>query len=358
MSTPAAATASIPERIARVGEAYRAIREELARRVVGQERVLDQFLTCFFAGGHCLLVGVPGLAKTLIIRSLAEVMSLTFSRIQFTPDLLPSDITGSEILFKDPATRERYMKFLPGPIFANILLADEINRTPPKTQAALLEAMEEGQVTIGGVPHPLDRPFFVLATQNPIEQEGTYPLPVAALDRFFFNIRIDYPEREEERQIVRRTLAPALEPLKVVLSREQAIEGLRLVREVRVPEDVLTMCNRIVRLTRPQLAGRPGFVKEYVNWGASPRGVQTLVLAGKARAMLHARASVEPQDVLEIVRPALRHRLIRNYHAEAEGITPDALINRVVRTVRGEPEPSRKAGRWWERWLSRARKGA
>jgi MoxR-like ATPase len=346
------------EAIDQIGRSCAKIRSEMAKRIVGQEEVMDQFLVAFFAGGHCLLMGVPGLAKTLMVKSLSEVLSLSFSRIQFTPDLLPSDITGTEMVADNPETGERELRFLRGPLFANVVLADEINRTPPKTQAALLEAMEEGTISCGGRMHRLERPFYVLATQNPIEQEGTYPLPAAAMDRFMFEIYVGYPGWEEEKQIVRRTLPLQEVRLNKVLDRQEIVECLGLVRRLPVSEEVYRFATDLVRATRPSSGKAPPLVKDFVNWGGSPRGVQCLVLGAKARALIQGRSEVKIEDVVEVALPVLRHRLILNYHAQAEGVDADRLIRRVVNFLLGRPDeevapPPRKfwgrlAG-WWGR---------
>lgn len=314
----------------RLSEAFRRITSELQKAIVGQDEVIEQVLIAMFARGHCLLVGVPGLAKTLMIRSLAETLSLRFSRIQFTPDLMPSDITGTEVIQEDKQTGSREFRFLPGPIFANVILADEINRTPPKTQAALLEAMAEHQVTVGGVRHKLEEPFFVLATQNPIEQEGTYPLPEAQLDRFMFNVFVDYPEEEEEFEIVRRTTADLETTLTATLNAEEIVDLQRLVRRVPVADHVTRYAMRFSRLTRKEKEDVPDFIRDYVMWGAGPRASQFLVLGAKARAVLHGRFHATCEDIRAVVRPVLRHRIMTNFNAEAEGIRPDEIVARLI----------------------------
>ncbi len=319
--------------VARLGEAFEQITRQLQRVIVGQSQVIEQILVAMFARGHCLLVGVPGLAKTLLIRSLAETLSLKFSRIQFTPDLMPSDITGTEVIQEDRSTGQRTFRFLPGPVFANIVLADEINRTPPKTQAALLEAMQEHQVTAGGQRHRLEEPFFVLATQNPIEQEGTYPLPEAQLDRFMFHIQVDYPSREEELEIVQRTTSDVEEQLQPTLSAQEILELQHIVRRVPVSPHVAQMAVDLVRMSRPQEPQAPEFVRQYVSWGAGPRASQYLVLGGKARAVLHGRRYVSRQDVLAVAPPVLRHRIMPNFNAEAEGIRSDDLVQRLIQQL-------------------------
>ncbi len=332
MTSPWEPTPVSPEDLAlveRLGEARQRIRREVGRRIIGMDRVVERLLVAFFAGGHALLLGVPGLAKTLLIRTLAEVMELGFRRIQFTPDLMPSDITGTDIIAESEAG-ERGLKFVCGPVFTNILLADEINRTPPKTQAALMEAMEEGQVTCGGIKHPIESPLFVLATQNPIEQEGTYPLPVAQLDRFMFLIPVDYPTPEEEFKIARYTTANWDDPPAVILSRNEVEEMISLVRRLPVPLEVGRHALRIARLSRPADAEAPEAVKEWVEWGAGPRAGQYMILGAKARAMLHGRAAPGIEDVNAIAHPVLRHRILRNFQAEAEGIGADTVIDRLL----------------------------
>ena len=322
--------------VAHLQAACQRIRQELAKVIVGQERVVEELLVALFARGHCLLVGVPGLAKTLLIQTLARTLGLTFSRIQFTPDLMPSDITGTEVLAEDRATGVREFRFLKGPIFANIVLADEINRTPPRTQAALLEAMQEQQVTAGGRRHRLDRPFFVLATQNPIDQEGTYPLPEAQLDRFMFNIRVDYPDENEEFEIVRRTTGvepPAVEP---VLSAGELLELQGLVRRVPTADHVIRYALRLARLTRRDQADTPDVVRDYVSWGAGPRAAQYLVLGAKARALLHGQLAVATEDVRAVALPVLRHRIITNFRAEAEHVQADDIIRELLERVTRE----------------------
>ncbi len=333
--------------IERLNDGYRRIRKEMAKAVVGQERVLEELLIAIFARGHCLLVGVPGLAKTLMIRTLADSLSLSFSRIQFTPDLMPSDITGTEVLQEDKTTGQRVFKFLHGPIFANVILADEINRTPPKTQAALLEAMQERQVTVGGTRHRLPDPFFVLATQNPIEQEGTYPLPEAQQDRFMFNILVDYPEEEEEFRIVEMTTSTNVPKLDRVLSATDILEMQDIVRKVPVAPYVIRYAMKFTRLTRKGSPGKgtsreaapvvPDFVRDYVTWGAGPRATQFLILAAKARAVLHGRYYVSCEDVRAVAPPVLRHRIITNFNAEAEGIKPDDVVRRLIDVIPRDP---------------------
>jgi MoxR-like ATPase len=321
-----------------LNEAYNLITEQLSRIIVGQRRVIDELLIAMFARGHCLLVGVPGLAKTLMIRTLADTLSLQFSRIQFTPDLMPSDITGTDVIQENRASGQREMAFLPGPIFANIVLADEINRTPPKTQAALLEAMQEHQLTIGGRRHVLDEPFFVLATQNPIEQEGTYPLPEAQLDRFMFNTFVDYPDEDEELAIVERTTVDLDERVVPTLSAGRILAIQRIVRRVPVAKHVARYATQLARLSRPHRPDPPAFIRDYVNWGAGPRASQYLVLGAKARAVLHGRFHATVDDVRAVALPVLRHRIMTNFNAEAEGIKSDELVARLIKTVAAQEE--------------------
>jgi MoxR-like ATPase len=315
--------------------AYKSLKAELAKLIVGQDVVIDQLLTSIFARGHCLLIGVPGLAKTMMIRTLADALSLSFSRVQFTPDLMPSDITGTEVIQENQTTGERTFKFIPGPIFANVILADEINRTPPKTQAALLESMQEFQVTAGGKKYPLTPPFFVLATQNPIEQEGTYPLPEAQQDRFMFNVIVDYPTADEELQIMKLTTASHSAKVSKVLDGEQILKLQEIVRRVPVADDVIEYALSIVRATRVRTDEAPAFIREFLSWGAGPRASQYLILGGKARALLHGRFYVSRDDIRAVVHPVLRHRIVTNYTAEAPGITPDVAITRLMVYVDG-----------------------
>jgi MoxR-like ATPase len=313
--------------------AYRRITDELAKVIVGQEQVIEEMLVAMFARGHCLLVGVPGLAKTLIIRTVAQTMSLKFSRIQFTPDLMPSDITGTEVIQEDKLSGTRSLKFLPGPIFANVILADEINRTPPKTQAALLEAMQEHQVTVGGVTHPVPEPFFVLATQNPIEQEGTYPLPEAQLDRFMFNVFVDYPSEDEELEIVKRTTTDTDVVIEPMLTAEEIEQLTAIVRKVPVADHVARYALRLARLSRSNQPDAPDFVREYVTWGAGPRASQYMVLGAKARAVLLGRQFVNHEDIRAVALPVLRHRIRTNFNADAEGITSEEIIQKLIAAV-------------------------
>lgn len=306
------------------------IKQQIAKRVVGQRKIIDQLLISLFSRGHCVLIGVPGLAKTLLIRTVAQTLNLSFSRIQFTPDLMPGDITGTEIIEDDRQTGKKAFKFVKGPIFANIILADEINRTPPKTQAALLEAMQEYHVTAAGTQYDLDLPFFVLATQNPIEQEGTYPLPEAQLDRFMFNLWLDYPSLEEEMDIVSKTTSKGEEVVDSVLDASQILEFQELVRDVPVPENVLNYAVRLVNMTRPNSEIAPDFITKYMSWGAGPRASQFLILGGKARALMRGRYNVTVDDIKELAKPVLRHRIVNNYAAEAEGLTSDKLIDLLI----------------------------
>jgi MoxR-like ATPase len=332
---------------ARVREAHATIKAELRKVIVGLDSVIDELLVSVFARGHCLLVGVPGLAKTLLVSTLARSLSLSFNRIQFTPDLMPADITGTEVIQEDKATGTRQLRFLRGPIFANVILADEINRTPPKTQAALLEAMQERQVTVGGVKHPLEPPFFVLATQNPIEQEGTYPLPEAQLDRFMFMVKVEYPTEAEEMRIVEMTTKPTVVELRQVLSGREILDVQEVVRRVPVPEHVLQYVLALVRATRvghnaEAQKATPDFVRDRVAWGAGPRASQYLVLAAKARALLQGRLYVSTEDVRAVAHPVLRHRIITTYGAEAEGYTSDRLVDDLLRTIplKGQAQPA------------------
>jgi MoxR-like ATPase len=311
-------------------ESIQEIRDEVGKVIVGQEDILDQLLICLFSRGHCVLIGVPGLAKTLLIRTISQTLDLSFSRIQFTPDLMPGDITGTEVIEDDRETGHKSFKFVKGPIFANIILADEINRTPPKTQAALLEGMQEFHITASGHTYPLEPPFFVLATQNPIEQEGTYPLPEAQLDRFMFNLWLDYPSLEEEQEIVSQTTSLGEAEIKPVLNAEQIIKLQDLVREVPVPEGVLNSAVELVTKSRPQSEIAPDFVKKYMSWGAGPRASQYLVLGGKARALTRGRYNVSEEDIRALAKPVLRHRIVNNYAAEAEGLSKDKLIEMLL----------------------------
>ena len=309
------------------------ISEQLKKVIVGQEKAIDQILMAFFAGGHCLLEGVPGLAKTLMIKTLAQILNLQFKRIQFTPDLMPADITGTDVLEEERSTGHREIRFIQGPIFANILLADEINRTPPKTQAALLEAMQEYHVTAGGTMYNLEQPFFVLATQNPIEQEGTYPLPEAQLDRFMFKIVIDYPTEEEEVAIVSSTTSVDEPELETVLSGEDIIMLHQIVRRVSAADNVVQYAVKLARATRPKSKDAPDFIQQWVRWGAGPRAGQYLILGAKARGILRGRVNASIEDVKSVANAVLRHRVLTNFHAEAEGVDSDAIITRLLDTV-------------------------
>ncbi|MEO1129499.1 MAG: MoxR family ATPase [Planctomycetota bacterium] len=317
-----------------VREAYAKLRAEIAKVVVGQDEVVDELLMAMFCRGHALVVGVPGLAKTLLISTIARSISLSFSRIQFTPDLMPSDITGTEVIEEDKTTGSRELRFVKGPIFANVILADEINRTPPKTQAALLEAMQEHQVTASGVQHRLPEPFFVLATQNPIEQEGTYPLPEAQLDRFMFNIQINYPSENEEVEIIQRTTAAHQPTTEHVLGGSDVLRVQDLVRECPVPEHVVRYALRLVRATRiREPEPKPQIVQDYLSWGAGPRASQYLILGAKARAVLGGSFHVTPEHVRDVAKPVLRHRVITNFNAEADGITTDHVIDKLLEEI-------------------------
>jgi len=312
------------------------LRAELGRAIVGQDAVVQEILTAFFAGGHCLLRGVPGLAKTLLIKTLAQAVHLKFNRIQFTPDLMPSDIIGTEVIEEDRATGRREIRFIRGPVFANVILADEINRTPPKTQAALLEAMQEYQITVNGVRYELERPLFVLATQNPIEQEGTYPLPEAQLDRFMFNIVIDYPTAKEEHRILTATTGSD-EPVITPVASADDIEAMRhLVRDIPAASNVIDYALRLVRASRPAGAaedGVPPQVRQWVKWGAGPRAGQALVLGAKARALVDGRSVAAPEDVRAVALPVLRHRILVNFQAEADGVEPDQIVSHLLDAI-------------------------
>jgi MoxR-like ATPase len=317
------------------------IKAELGKVIVGQEEVIDQLLISILGRGHCLLMGVPGLAKTLMISTLAKTMNLSFNRIQFTPDLMPSDITGTEVIQEDKATGNREFKFIRGPIFANVILADEINRTPPKTQAALLEAMQEHQVSAAGTRHPLPEPFFVLATQNPIEQEGTYPLPEAQLDRFMFMVHVDYPTAEEELKIIQQTTSEYKASVEEVLGGDEIMVLQELVRRVPVSDHVVKYAMEFSRQTRIQTDEAPDFIKEWLAWGAGPRASQFLILAGKARAVLEGRHYVTGEDIRAVAKPVLRHRIIVNFGAEAEGVNSDTVVQKLIDTIsRNESELS------------------
>lgn len=324
--------------------AFTNLQTQLATVIVGQQCVIEELLVTLFAGGHSLLVGVPGLAKTLLIRTLSSALALEFRRIQFTPDLMPSDILGTEVIQEDKSTGTRGLRFLPGPIFANVVLADEINRTPPKTQSALLEAMQERQVTVGGQLHHLPQPFFVLATQNPIDQEGTYPLPEAQLDRFMFNTKVEYPDEEEEVQIVQRTTTVETRPIRPVLDGPQILALQQTVRAVPVAEHVVRYAARLVRATRGGREAPYEFVRQYVSWGAGPRASQFLILAAKARAVLQGQLHATIDDVKAVAPAVLRHRVLTNFNAEAEGLTSDDLIRRLLDEVPARTDKSPNRG--------------
>lgn len=330
MNDPIPSNADDQERAARLVDACQRVREQVARIVVGQEDVIEQLLIAILARGHCLLEGVPGLAKTLMIRSLSETMNLSFQRIQFTPDLMPADITGTDIIQENRDTGHRDLVFERGPIFTQMLLADEINRTPPKTQAALLEAMQEHEVTVGGTTYRLDEPFFVLATQNPIEQEGTYPLPEAQRDRFLFNVVVEYPNRDEEGEIIDRTTSTVTAKLEPVVSGQEIIECQDTVRLVPLPEHVRDFVLDVVRAARPKDESCAPWVRDMIDWGPGPRACQQLVLAAKARALLRGRHHVTRDDAEALALPVLRHRIVPTFNAEAEGITVDDLIARLL----------------------------
>ena len=318
------------EAVSKLSKAYTDIRSEIAKVIVGQEQVIEQLLVSLLSRGHCLLIGVPGLAKTLLIKTLAEALDLKFSRIQFTPDLMPSDITGTEIIEENVTTGQKSFKFVHGPVFANIILADEINRTPPKTQAALLESMQEHHVTAAGQTYVLQEPFFVLATQNPIEQEGTYPLPEAQLDRFMFNLWLDYPSFEEEVAIVKSTTSPYKADLKQILSGKEINAFQDLVRRVPVADNVIEYAVNLVKRTRPSIPGAPAFIKSWIRWGAGPRASQYLILGAKTRSILSGRHTPDINDVKALAAPVLRHRIVTSFNAEAEGVSAIQIIEKLV----------------------------
>ncbi len=321
------------ERVAVIGEAYERMTQEISKTIIGQSGVVEDLLTCIFAGGHCLLVGVPGLAKTLLVTTLSQVLELDFKRIQFTPDLMPSDITGADIIQDDPVTKERMYRFMAGPIFSNIILADEINRTPPKTQAALLEAMQEKQVSIGQTIHKLPAPFFVIATQNPIDQEGTYPLPEAQQDRFLYNIFVDYPEFDEEMQIVHTVTSGVMEDIRPIISGEEIIYFRELIKRAPVADHVVEYAVNMVRATRKEKEEAPDFIKEWISWGAGPRASLALIGAAKARAILYGNYHVSTEDVAAVAKPVLRHRIAPNFAAQAEGITSDIIVEKLLESI-------------------------
>ncbi len=338
---PSPAAASDTQAVRELAAAYERLTEQIGKVIIGQKPVVEQLLMALFSRGHCLLVGVPGLAKTLLVRTVAQVLHLSFKRVQFTPDLMPADITGTDILQDDPETGRRRFVFLPGPLFANLILADEINRTPPKTQAALLEAMHEGHVTSGGQTYRLPEPFFVLATQNPIEQEGTYPLPEAQQDRFMFTVKVDYPNRAEEVAIMKATTGTARPEVAPVLDGRQITRYQEAVRQVVVGDHVFNYAADLVRASRPKEPGVPKWVPELVSWGAGPRASQYLILAGKARAVLYGRVHVTTDDVRAVAYPVLRHRLMTTFHADADGVTPDDIIKRLIEAVPAQVEPKK-----------------
>ena len=320
----------LPEEIAQLGGAFSLLRAEIGKAVIGQEAVIEAVLAALLAGGHCLLQGVPGLAKTLLVQSLGQALALDFRRVQFTPDLMPGDITGSDILDEEPGSGRRELRFIPGPVFTNLLLADEINRTPPKTQAALLEAMQERQVSNHGVRNPLPRPFFVLATQNPIEQEGTYPLPEAQLDRFMFGLEVGYPSYEDELKIMLNTTAGSAAPLEKVLSTEELLAFQKVVEYIPLPDSVVRFAARIVRATRPGEEGCAPVAEKYIRWGAGPRAGQCLAHSGKVFAAFEGRLNVADEDILKALEPVMRHRIILNYRAEADRRTIHDILAEII----------------------------
>jgi MoxR-like ATPase len=327
-------TISDVEFVKQLAQAYNDLRSEIGKVIIGQDVVIEHLFISLLSRGHCLLVGVPGLAKTLLIKTLAQALDLKFSRIQFTPDLMPSDITGTEIIEENVSTRAKAFKFVHGPVFAHIILADEINRTPPKTQAALLEAMQEHHVTVAGETYALDEPFFVLATQNPIEQEGTYPLPEAQLDRFMFNLWLEYPSFAEEVQIVKSTTSKYEASISRILSAGDIIEFQHLLRGVPVADNVISYAVRLANATRPSSSGVPEYIKNWIRWGAGPRASQYLILGAKARAILHNRLTPDIDDVKAIAGPVLRHRLVTSFNAEAEGISAIQIVEKLVHDVK------------------------
>jgi MoxR-like ATPase len=330
---PVAQTVVDAQTVHEIAATYERLSDQIGKVIVGQRAVVEQLLMSLFSRGHCLLVGVPGLAKTLLVSTVSKVLALSFKRVQFTPDLMPADITGTDILQDDPDTGRRRFVFLPGPLFANMILADEINRTPPKTQAALLEAMQEGHVTAGGQTYRLPAPFFVLATQNPIEQEGTYPLPEAQQDRFMFNVRVDYPTRGEEIQIMKATTGAARPDLTPLLEAQQILRYQDVVRQVVVADHVFGYVADLVRATRPKEPSTPKWVPELVSWGAGPRACQYLILGGKARAILNGRVHVTTEDIKAVALPVLRHRIMTTFHADADGITTDDVVKKLLDTI-------------------------
>jgi MoxR-like ATPase len=323
----------VAEQIEAMRSSQKRVLNELRKVIVGQDRVIEEVLVAIYVGGHALITGLPGLAKTLLVQSLSQTLGLSFKRIQFTPDLMPADITGTEIIEEDRSTGKRQLEFVPGPIFSNLILADEINRTPPKTQAALLEAMQEKRVTVGRKTFDLDSPFFVLATQNPIELEGTYPLPEAQLDRFMLNIIIDYLEEQEEIDVVNRTTGLPVEEISQVVSGEELLRYQQVIRNIPVTEDVTRYAVRLVRASRPGGSDAPSFTNEWLSYGASLRASQFLILGGKARALMHQRYNVSCEDIRALARPVMRHRILTNFHAESEGVQTDQIIDRLLETV-------------------------
>ncbi len=325
--------ANAAESVEKIHRAYVKIKDQMSKVIVGQDDVIDQLLICLFSQGHCLLEGVPGLAKTLMISTLSRCLSMSFARIQFTPDLMPADITGTDVLQENRDTGKREFRFISGPLFHNMILADEINRTPPKTQAALLEAMQERQVTIGQARHLIAQPFFVLATQNPIEQEGTYQLPEAQQDRFMFKVNVGYPSFEEERRIARSTTGTSKYEIEPVLTADEIIELQQIVRQVPISDHVVDYTLALVRQTRVTQDGAPDFVKDLLSWGAGPRAVQYLILGGKARALLKGRTNVSTEDISELAAPVLRHRIVANFAAQSEGISTDDVVKRLLEST-------------------------
>ena len=332
-SSGSVSQAEIEASIHKLGKAYQAIRDQMSKVIVGQDQVIEQLLIAMFSRGHCLLEGVPGLAKTLMISTLARCLSMTFARVQFTPDLMPADITGTDVLQENRETGKREFRFISGPLFHNVILADEINRTPPKTQAALLEAMQERQVTVGQTRHVLADPFFVLATHNPIEQEGTYSLPEAQQDRFMFKVFVKYPTFDEEREIAKRTTSIQVDDIDKVLDANEILALQRLVRQVPVSDHVVDYALALVRQTRVGETGIPAFIEEQLSWGAGPRAVQFLLLGAKARALLNGRTYVSTDDIQALAAPVLRHRLVVNFSAESDGITSDKVVEQLIKTT-------------------------
>jgi MoxR-like ATPase len=316
-----------------LGEARRRIEAEVGKVIIGQKDVIEQVLICLFANGHCILIGVPGLAKTMMVNTIARVLELEFNRVQFTPDLMPADITGTEILEEDAQTGARRFRFIRGPVFNNVVLADEINRTPPKTQAALLQAMQEYRVTVSGQTYPLPLPFFVLATQNPIEQEGTYPLPEAQLDRFMFSITVDYPTADEEVEIVKSTTSAYAPELQPVIGKDRILTLQKLLRRVPVADEIMRCAVRLAAMTRPKRADAPKFIKDWISWGAGPRASQYLILGAKTRAILDGRYTPTIDDVKTVALPVMRHRIVTNFNAEADGISPDDVVRKLLESM-------------------------